>query len=320
MLTHLGNWVRRWSSEIDPWTNVYGLARTMLALATAGTLAFNPTSFLFRPAGGVPTFPVCTGIRHASAFCLVPSTCLEVVRWLAVAVLLVVASGWRPRVTGVLHWWIAFSLQAAAVVVDGGDQLTAVLTLLLVPVTLTDARESHWEPAREAGATGAEEVKRIIAHMALALVRLQVAGVYFHAALGKAVAQEWADGTATYYWLTNHDFGAPGWLAPLLRPIVTSSLGAPLLTWGVVVLEFLLCAALVMDKKRRGPLLVAGFALHGGIMVVHGLVSFSTVMMAALILFLRPSERSFTLPSLHSLARRLVRSGDSFIQARARAW
>jgi hypothetical protein len=40
-------------------------------------------------------------------------------------------------------------------------------------------------------------------------------------------------------------------------------------------------------------LLASGLLLHGGIMLIHGLVSFGLVMFAALILFLRPVERPF---------------------------
>lgn len=47
--------------------------------------------------------------------CVLPVKNLELARWLAVAILLLVASGWR-RVTGVLHWWVSFSLHANTLV------------------------------------------------------------------------------------------------------------------------------------------------------------------------------------------------------------
>ena len=59
--------------------------------------------------------------------------------------LLLVLSGYYPRFTGVLHWLISSSVFQAANLVEGGDQITAILTLLLVPVTLLDPRRNHWQ-------------------------------------------------------------------------------------------------------------------------------------------------------------------------------
>ena len=56
----------------------------------------------------------------------------------------------------------------------------------------------------------------------LALVRIQVAAVYFHAAVGKFSVPEWVDGSVLYYWLLHPTYGAPGWLTPMLEPILLS--------------------------------------------------------------------------------------------------
>src|SRR5437867_307525 len=139
VLIPLGRTARRRANGA-PWTSAYGLARTVLALGTAGTLAANAPSTLFRPALGLPPAPYCTGPTQISLFCLLPSEQLWLARSLALAILFVVASGWRPRITAIPHWWVAFSLQVSATVLDGGDQVTAILTLLVLPVALTDPR------------------------------------------------------------------------------------------------------------------------------------------------------------------------------------
>jgi len=54
-------------------------------------------------------------------------------RWVSILVLLVAASGWRPRYTAIPMWWVLFGNQASLTVVDGGDQISAVLALLLIP-------------------------------------------------------------------------------------------------------------------------------------------------------------------------------------------
>jgi antimicrobial peptide system SdpB family protein len=280
----------------------------MLALATATTLATNQASVLFAPASAAePMAPACTGLRHASLYCAAPAH-LDAVRLACVAGLLLVASGWRPRLTGVLHWWIAFSLQASATLLDGGDHITEVLTLLLLPVTLTDSRKWHWSPPPPRGAStpmgGWEEAKRIAALVSLTVVRLQVCGVYFHAAAGKFASDTWADGTSMYYWLTNSDFGAPQWLAPIVRPLIINPVPVALLTWSVVVLEFTLAAGIVMAKRHWRWLLWSGIALHAGIILIHGLVSFGIAMMAALVLYLRPIGEPWGLARIASLVRR----------------
>jgi antimicrobial peptide system SdpB family protein len=289
MLTRWENRLRDWVGSAQPWSNVLGVARTSLAIGTLLTLVFSETSTLFRPATGMSTVPVCGGPARISLFCMFPSKHLELARLLAIIILAVVASGWRPRFTGILHWWVAFSLQASATVIDGGDQVTSVLALLLLPLTATDSRKWHWEPAQDSGPS----LKKLIALFALWAIRLQVAGIYFHASTAKFAVTEWSDGTGLYYWLTDANFGAPPWLMPLIRPLVTHPVSVTVLTWSVLILELFLMAGLVMPKRHWGKLLIAGLALHGGIALVHGLVSFAFAMAGALVLYLRPMEDEF---------------------------
>jgi antimicrobial peptide system SdpB family protein len=226
------------------------------------------------------------------AFCLVPSSHLEVARWLCVAGLVVIASGWRPRFTGVLHWWIAFSLQASAATIDGGDQIAAILALILIPVTLSDDRRWHWH-AREDRVTPLEPYKRSVAVIALTVARFQMAAVYLHAAVGKAYAAQWQDGTALYYWCLSRDFGAPHWLAESLRPFLLNASCVSCMTWGVIMVELALVAGLVAPRRYWRRLLFLGIGLHVGILVVHGLVSFALAMIAGLVLYLRPMGSPF---------------------------
>ncbi|BCB89606.1 sporulation-delaying protein SdpB family protein [Phytohabitans suffuscus] len=297
MLTRLGHAARRWV-ESPPWSNVYGLARTLLALGTLGTLVFSPVDALFTPAQGIPPAPHCGGIRAASLFCVVGQGHLEVARWVAVAILVVVASGWRPALTAVPHWWVAVSLHASATLLDGGDQVTAVLTLLLLPVALTDRRRWHWQPP-----VGRHDYATLAAVVGMFLIRVQVAGIYLQASVAKLGVAEWRDGTALYYWLNHPMFGAPMWLRGALRPFLSWGPGVATLTWGTLVLEFALAIGLFLPKRRWAPLLVGGLALHGGIALLMGLWSFSLAMFAALVLYLRPWDRPLALPAASTASR-----------------
>lgn len=127
-----------------------------------------------------------------------------------------------------MHWWLTFSLATSAVTIDGGDQVSVVLTLLLLPITLTDARKWHWQTR----STHLGESERLVALSALLAIRIQVAAIYFHAAIGKLRVEEWTDGTAVYYWFTNPDYGASPFVSQLLRPLLLHGTTIALMTWG----------------------------------------------------------------------------------------
>ena len=226
-------------------------------------------------------------------------------RWVCVALLVVVASGYRPRFTGVIQWWIAFSYQASAVVLEGGDQITALLTFFLLPITLSDPRRWHWQTPPRAATLGDKEVGRLVGTMCLTAIRLQVAIIYLHAAIGKMSVDEWVNGTALYYWASHPVFGAPSWLRPIMMPILTNAHTVAALTWSVMLVEMALGMALVMSPGARRRMLPLGIALHFGIALLHGLVTFSIVMTGALFLYLRPLEQPFELPNWSTVKRAL---------------
>ncbi|MBT2544839.1 hypothetical protein J7E99_30065 [Streptomyces sp. ISL-44] len=70
--------------------------------------------------------------------------------------------------------------------------------------------------------------------------------------------------------------------------MVDNPLGVAALTWGPLVLEIVLAAALLLPQKVRWALLPAGILFHLGIAVVMGLWSFAFAMWAGLLLLLAP--------------------------------
>jgi antimicrobial peptide system SdpB family protein len=275
-----------------PWGSWLGLARTLLATATAGTLVFSDADTLFTPILGRGAGPHCSGLTSVGAFCLAGREHADLVRWACVAVLLVVASGWRPRITALPHWWIAFSVSTSLSIPDGGEQVNQVLALLLVPVLLADRRRWHWQPPPAAdrvvrpGGRGVLPVATAV--VLLVAIRIQVAGIYFQASVAKLSKAEWADGTVMYYWLNHHSFGAPGWLQPVTDALVDQPVSLALLTWTPLVIEFALAVSLLLRSAVRWWLLPFGVLLHVGIAVLMGLWSFSLTMVAAQVLLLVP--------------------------------
>lgn len=301
MLARLHAALTRQLRTRTPWGPAYALARTVLAAATLGTLLCNEAHVLFRPAAGQDQFPVCRDVGAYGLFC--QGAELDVLRWVAIVGLALVMSGWRPRLTGVLHWWIAASLNLNATVVDGGEQVAAVLTLLLVPVTLTDPRRNHWHPC-PSYEEQPRPYARLVALVALLLITVQVCFIYAHASIAKFGVAQWSNGTAMYYWLTSGNFSAPQWLRPLVVPLVSNGFVLTLLTWSVLLLEYMLGAAPMMPRGPRVVLFWSGVAMHVGILVVQGIASFAVTMLAALILAVWPHpERS----PVHDLRRGLSR-------------
>jgi antimicrobial peptide system SdpB family protein len=282
------------NSTHSPWTNVVGLARTVVALGTLMTLLANSADALFRPAG-VSIAELTPGFlpTRFSLFMLFGDAHFGWGRMLGIAILAVTASGWRPRLTGVLHWWVAASFATSCIVVDGGDQVAAVLALLLIPVTLTDGRRWHWDAPLALAPGFMPELQRFVAQLMLWTVRIQVAGIYFQASTAKFAVKEWKDGTACYYWFTSPLVGLPPMLERWAAPLLAKPLVVVALTWGTLVLEVGLFVALFIDKRWRRQLLVGGILFHASIIVVHGLVSFFCSMAAALILYLRPIDEPF---------------------------
>lgn len=287
MLTRVGTATRVWLDATIPWTPTYGAARSLLAIGTIITLAFNKASTLFGPSPGMPGLHRCsTGLAGFSLFCLVPRDSLDVARWLGIAGLIVVASGWRPRVTSLLHWWVSFSYFAAATIIDGGDQITAILTLLMLPITLTDKRKWHWESVAQSSLPA--DGSRLLASSAATVVRVQVAFLYFHAAVGKMATTEWANGTALYYYLSDPLFGVAGWTDRMVSGLLRTGLGVSAMTWGTILIELSLFLGLIAPRPWRPKLLILGIVFHTGIAAVMGLISFSVAMIGALFLYLGP--------------------------------
>lgn len=290
MFEKLEIFVNKWTDSSNPWTNVYGVARSLLALSTLLTLLINDVHTFFRPAAGINSYPLCQK-GDINLFCMVSADNLEIARWIAIIILIIVVSGWRPQITGVLHWFIAYSFQNSAIGLDGGEQVCTVLTLLLLPITLTDKRKWHWSINED---VSNNVYIRLIALSAYVAIRIQVAIIYFHAGLAKLFKKEWIDGTAVYYYLEDTTFGLNAIQNELFHPVLSSAF-VVIPTWGTIILEFLLFSALFAPKKYWKPFLIGGFMLHFFIALMLGLISFSMIMFAALILFLRPINQPFGL-------------------------
>lgn len=287
MIRHLSQWTNQRITSFNPWTNVYGLVRSIFAFSLFITLFFNDATLLFRPSSGNPTWVKTDTL---SMFSFVPETsfALNLIRIICLILLLVVMSGWRPRVTSLFHLYIAYSINSGATTIDGGEQVNLVMALLLLPIALTDNRKWHWQNISSIN----RHYSKTIAYIAYVFIRIQVAILYFHSFTAKLDNDEWLDGTAVYYYLLDPMLGLPNFLMNPLHFLLASPF-IVVITWVTLFIQLLLVCALFMSKNNWSKVLWCAVLFHELIAVLLGLISFSIAMLAMLIIYLRQLEQVF---------------------------
>lgn len=270
-------------------SNVYGLARSLIALSTLLTLLFNPIYDLFAPMSGIDQYPTGNGIL--SLFNIVPANYfyLSVVKWFFIVLLLLIIIGWRPRYTGIIHWYISYSFYTAASTLDGGDQVAVAITFLLIPITLVDNRKWHWKSS-----DFKSNFSRVVAIVPYYMIRLQVSLIYLHSFLAKVLREDWVNGTAVYYYLQDPLFGLNNFFLFMVNPIIKSWL-VVIPTWGTLIVQLVLFGALFAPKKHWKYYFIIGIFMHEIFALMLGLFSFSIAMAGALILYLIPIDKKLKL-------------------------
>ncbi len=270
------------ADTFDPRTRAYAAGRSLLALATMSVLLWSPDHVLFTGTASHGYGPRCDGFGQAGMWCLtdgVPHG-TSIARWVAVTVLAVVASGYRPRWTCLPHWYVTASLGLAIAVPNGGESAARLFTLLLVPMCLGDRRRWHWTPVRDGLTAG----YRGMAYAAWWALRIQVAVIYLDAAGAKLADPGWRAGYAILSCFTNPNFG----LTPAWRPIASAVLVWPpliaALTWGVLATELSIAVLILGTGQARRIAWRLCAILHIGIVIGLGLFSFGALMIAGVLI------------------------------------
>jgi len=263
----------------------FAAGRTLLALATASELVFTRPAALFTTVGPT-TGPTCTTNRAISLFCLGDPDQFGAVRWwLAIVVLLVVASGYRPRWMTLAHLWIVFSVATSVTLPDGGDAIALIVVLLISPMCLVDPRPSQWV----APSVRMRPSARAVAYLSFWALRLQIAYLYADSAIAKMGVEDWQNGSAFYYFVRDHMFGAAGPLTPIWLWLSDQALTTLAITWGAIALELAIALFTLLGRRWRLAAFWLGLALHTMIFLSMGLFSFSLVMVAAGALIATPA-------------------------------
>lgn len=272
--------------EENPFNWLYGLSRSILAIGTFITLTFSDTNVLF-------DYLIYHDINEGrlfnefNLFMIFGWDNLPLVKTSAALFLLITASGIYPRFTGVFQWWIASSFFYASNIVEGGDQINAIITFLLIPLTLLDNRKWHWNKSENNS-----ESKKAVGNIIYVLIAIQMSMVYLNAVTDKMYAdiEEWKLGNAIYYYLNDPYFGYPDWMDPFINSILSNSFFVSSLTWGTMFLELILFGVFFSNKKVKLMLFPAAVFFHLTIAVFLGLISFFMAMLGGLVIYLVPKD------------------------------
>jgi antimicrobial peptide system SdpB family protein len=241
-------------------------------------LLFSPDAVLFAYLPDLPSGIRCSGVRSTSLWCIVGSGTHAMLtgRLLAIAVLVAVASGYRPRWTCVPHWYVTFSMASSMTLPNGGDQVAQIVCMLLIPVCLGDRRTWQWRPS----AVPLPPTWRGASYAALMTVRAQTSIIYGTAAVSKLRFRRWRDGTALYSIAFDPSYGMPLALRRLVQPAFRSYPLLATMTWAAVAAELAIAALVLCGWRVRRWASALAVPLHIGIAVTMGLVSFGVVMIA----------------------------------------
>lgn len=262
--------------------NTITLARACLALSVLGTLLFTPMHDLF-PDHHIANI-AANGHRIGKINLFFLFDNIYIGYTLAVGILVLVIAGVMPRITCWLHTWVTYSYFFGILIVEGGDQINAILTLLLIPICVLDSRINGWK--NKAKKNTLPDWLQWNAHCAIIFIGLQMAILYLNAGVAKTFATEWYNGTAIYYWINDNMFGAPEWLQMILAPIIEHPIGVSLLNWGVIALEVCLFIVFFLPQRFKYLFFLIGVLFHFSIVMIHGLTAFWLAMTGGLVLYL----------------------------------
>lgn len=281
-------WNRFWFTPVDP-------ATLSLIRLLAGTLMFythlvwslDLTGFL-GPDGYTPTALVREMQSHQwsvwSVFFWIKSTwMLWCVHIFALLVFACLAVGFFSRTAAVLAYLLAVSY--AQRVTPGGyfglDKTNCMLAmyLMLGPCGARYSLDRLWKLKR---GDAAEPAPSTAANLALRLLQVHLCIVYLFSGLGKLEGDTWKLGTAVLWAGLSYEYQSLN-----LTWLVNWPLLAALLTHVTVFWELSYCF-LVWNRFARPIVLWIAVAIHGGIALFMGMITFGLAMIFANMAFLDP--------------------------------
>jgi hypothetical protein len=201
--------------------------------------------------------------------------------------------GLLTRITAPLAWFLQIMyLHRLTGALFGLDQIVTYTTMYLMispcgSCFSVDAwLRKKWVGARRESRLGQwllpAAVPTVTANIATRLLQIHLCVIYLFGGLAKARGESWWDGTAFWYAIGNYEYQSIDmtWLARFPRTITA-------LTHLTVFWEIFYCA-LVWPRRSRPMVLAMAVAVHGGIALFLGMITFGTMMIAANLIFIEP--------------------------------
>lgn len=270
-------------------TNViytYQISRSLLAAATLATLIFTSSNALFT----IRMFNTMalnnSLINKISLFYIIGYKNIYISKIISIICLISVISGEFHKITSILHWYISFSFYSALTIIDGGDQITSIITFLLIPISFCDNRKNTW--VLKSGEIFTATYFKFLSNSVLFIVQLQIALIYLNSGVAKIFVPDWFNGSAYYYWFSHNAFGAPDYLQNIFGGFFSNSILVATVTWGTIFFEICLFGCLFTSNWFfKNIMFILGIFFHLAIFIIHGLFSFCLVMLACLCLYLK---------------------------------
>lgn len=213
---------------------------------------------------------------------------LWTVHLIGMAVIALAAVGWKTEITSKLSWLVALAyVHRMHGALFGLDQVNLMLAMYLAFGPSGDAysvdaylRRRRGEPVRGANwRTG----------VAIRLMQVHLCVIYLFGGIGKAQGALWWDGSAVWFAVASYEYQSMDMTWLVRFPMLVSALSHITTFW-----ETFYCA-LVWPRITRPIALGLAVAVHGGIALFLGMITFGLAMIFANMSFLEPSfVRSLT--------------------------
>ena len=202
--------------------------------------------------------------------------------------------GFLTRFTGPAAWFLQLMfIHRLTGMLFGLDQIVtySVMYLMLAPcgsafsvdAWLREKFKPKIESSKKLRWLFPEATPSVAANIATRLLQLHLCVIYLFGGLAKARGDSWWDGTAVWYAIGNYEYQSIDmtWLASF--PRIMSALSNATLFWGIFY------CALIWPKRTRVIALAVAVAVHSGIALFLGMVTFGLMMLAANLIFVDPN-------------------------------
>lgn len=250
-----------------------GLAQASLYLAD-----YSSRRLLYGPDGVFPRGEIATdGTFNLYLIDGASVVAFEVVYHVGFLLSILMAAGVGGRVVILGVWATGWSLWGAnPMIFDGGDNLAMIVLPMLMLSRCCDRLSLRvWTPWSIVERLNNSWLSVLLNNAAAFGIMVQLCIVYFFSGFYKAQGDMWVDGTALYYIMRTPEYFYP----PMTPFILENDLFIVMGTYTAMIL-LLAFPFLVLSRRTRPWVVLAGMAFHVSIALFMGLTSFALVMIA----------------------------------------